>query len=1133
MFRDNEPTSQQDLVHMRYQPLGSGTWVVGLTLTADHPARKRQLPSRFHFVLDNSGSMGSNSMRAKECFASLIELANGPCSLTVFAQLASVIGDSFTKASCMQAAKLPPQGNTNITAGVEAALQIIKSCEDEEASEAEHTHHVLILLSDGAHNSGPRPEDRLVHLGLEFRALFPKLRLSVVVVGVTRSSNTSMGMLLKQSLETVPLPSLQPIYFASTPSEMGEALQQMKSALSELTGGLVNVSAIGSCRILRMLGEEPITSSDFPVESAERIFICVGDAPPTRLNVDGDAVEGYCITDFDSDLVSSALQDALDALRVKRVASGSEAVRPALAQLNLWISDLEEEMCKQAAKEQPSELNLRRATPAQRLSQYKALTRTMQGAKELRNQLADIEALNTNDSASQAAFLTGAKQKYGAKALRRANGEGLTDSSQKVAELVSDLQRLGPKVHEALRKDFCNKLSALSSEGKACFCERLKSQNKLDEASIQALCEGKVTPDTFSGNHELAKIVDSDLVTEALAAAAGSARSSYLSMQSVWEHLREWSSFATEASKTCKTEYEFMMFLGTLGYPIDVKRRAATQMDPFAMNITRIRASLVDTASLATALQSGQTVYPPEGGSDIQDVLVLVDPDAPLASRLVVESVLLNQVYTSVVLCRDLHMYTGNKMRLALHAHALLSAVLPPTRPSDEDLIAQLRRQYLGRAYQCAECGFGPVDHFACGDLFAHHGEDHGAAQINNACPRCQWFSADIADWPHWDGSVPPEAVSAQAHDKAPLVSGPTAAALDIALRICYSARVIWQQAPNSEVKSLCKRLADWETLTTADGIDHPVQLLLALAVTDDFSEDFFSPVAVRILLSEVCARTARNELRMANGTDELAVLAAARKRVCTFLSVTSDSAPTTLPLEHSEPQQSAVEEACSAEYTLDDRTFDFKAWVHKALDSWLPALAFVKQLQQLLTQRAGGWPQLMRDMEAGPGRYEDVIKALQSALQKEDQSLMNWLGASDSDSDRVLATVAAQAFLHQSSHLRRTTVVGGSLQEPLGDVCDSNTLRKVCVSLRMVIYEERVAAKMREWARLGSDITYQRARVADLAQYAHMCSEKSHVHGLDKATFWGLWKAASSTEKVLAFLGTANKDFAEKHVGR
>merc|ERR1712187_500462 len=134
------------------------------------------------------------------------------------------------------------------------------------------------------------------------------------------------------------------------------------------------------------------------------------------------------------------------------------------------------------------------------------------------------------------------------------------------------------------------------------------------------------------------------------------------------------------------------------------------------------------------------------------------------------------------------------------------------------------------------------------------------------------------------------------------------------------------------------------------------------------------------------------------------------------------------------------------------------------------------------------------------------------------------------SEAPRVLATIAAQAFLHQSSQLRRTMSVGGALQEPLGDVRDSDTLKALCVQLRMAIYDERVAEKMREWGRVGASLTCQRARAVDLDQYSHMCG--SHVHGLDKATFWGLWAAAKG-EKVKEFLSRANQCFNNKYASR
>jgi hypothetical protein len=682
----------------------------------------------------------------------------------------------------------------------------------------------------------------------------------------------------------------------------------------------------------------------------------------------------------------------------------------------------------------------------------------------------------------------------------------------------------------ALREDCCDKLRTLSEQSQAELCMTLKrtAPAHISRLLIADLCSGSMRAADLDTSPDLVELVDSGFAVQNLSKVCGNVRHSYVSLNTAWEQLKEWRDFAL--AKDCKNEYQLLMCLGTIGYPIDVQRRAATQMNPFAMDVTRVRSALVDTASLSTALHSEQEVVPPEGGSAVQDVLVLIDPDAPRSSRLAASSKLLREAYTSVALCRDLHMFTGNAMRLSLHAHSLLSAVQPPARQeSKEDLEAQLRRQYFGRAFQCGQCGFGPIDHFSCGDLEYHHGEDVGGAAINNACPECNWFSACIRDWPKWDGTVPSAALkNAESSDQASDSKRPTEAALDIALRICYSARAIWQTGPGSEARTLGDRLANWETITSADGVDSPVQLLLALAVTDEVPEDVFGQVPMLALLNEVCARRARDELRRTAGTEEPVIMAAAMRRVSSFLGVTKESAPKTLSLEESEPNRSAVQESCCADFTLDPAAFDFKTWVKDSIEPWVPALQFAKRLRVILGSRKGGWAGLQRDMESGPAAYADVIHGLQARAGHKD--LRAWLGIeTKSEAPRVLATIAAQAFMHQSSQLRRTVEAGGTLPAPLGDVRDSATLRAIAVNLRMDTYEQRVAAKMQEWGRLGASLTFQKARAADLEQYSQLCGSASHVHGLDKQTFWGLWRAAAG-EKAKAFLQTANQGFVAKH---
>jgi len=252
---------------------------------------------------------------------------------------------------------------------------------------------------------------------------------------------------------------------------------------------------------------------------------------------------------------------------------------------------------------------------------------------------------------------------------------------------------------------------------------------------------------------------------------------------------------------------------------------------------------------------------------------------------------------------------------------------------------------------------------------------------------------------------------------------------------------------------------------------------------------------------------------------------------VAAFLGITAASAPGTAEIGESEPSREAVRENCSGDTAVSTDAFDFENWVRESLAPWVPALHFVCLLRKTLRTREG-WDRLARDMEDCPSAFEDVITALQKPVNTSLDGIVALLGIEPRTVKRVFATIAAQAFLHQSSKSRRTTDVGGILAEPLGDIRDAGTLRELAKDLRMQIYTDRVAEKMRQWHRVGSEVTVARARAADIGQYATLCG--CHVHGLDGPTFWGLWHAAKADgyngEKVKAFLGTANSGFVSKY---
>eukprot|EP00928_Gymnodinium_smaydae_P074576 TRINITY_DN57607_c0_g1_i1.p1 TRINITY_DN57607_c0_g1~~TRINITY_DN57607_c0_g1_i1.p1 ORF type:complete len:694 (-),score=58.21 TRINITY_DN57607_c0_g1_i1:284-2365(-) len=669
-------------------------------------------------------------------------------------------------------------------------------------------------------------------------------------------------------------------------------------------------------------------------------------------------------------------------------------------------------------------------------------------------------------------------------------------------ELIANLKSVTSRMREALRRDFCAKLSTLSADARNELRTRLVADKKVPGRIVDAICSPAMTYSHLIDDEELAKYVDAGSAVEPLLEITGSLRRSFVTLLTASELFQDWLEFVDSTSIDSFDEWQLLSSVGMLALPIEVKRSTRAAGSPYDVVVTRVCATPVDTASLVTALRAKHVIVPPEGGVSVEDGLLLVDPDAPRSSKLALSSALFRQEYASLVVKRELGLCTEPRMHLALHAHALFEALQPPARGvRKEDLEAQMRRQYLGRAYQCASCNFGPIDHFACGDLAHHNGQRVGEARINNACPRCGWFSRYLSAWPKWDGAVPDEALMScvSSAEEPPQI---TAASAEAALRICYSARHLWDCGPSGEAQKLLGKLADWETLTADDGVEHIVQLLLALVTADDVPEGIFGPVPMAQLLNEVCARGANNELQRNGKTIAL-------RRVGAFLGVSFFTAPRPLKRLSGTPvetQRVAALESCRTDYKIDPEAFDFKSWVKGAITPWANAIMFARRLRCAISARHGGWRQLARDMEAGPSFYADVIRELQRPAGKGDTPAALY-GVRDKESaQRILATVAAQAFLHAASKSRRTKEAGGDLDEPLGDVRDESTLKGLVVEVRMAYFDE-----------LAGCSDHIRQKIESVG----------HIHSLTKREFWDLWEKCYG-ENVLRFLTRANQSFVE-----
>uniref|UniRef100_A0A7S0AAC3 VWFA domain-containing protein n=1 Tax=Pyrodinium bahamense TaxID=73915 RepID=A0A7S0AAC3_9DINO len=1013
----------------RCSPLGPGRWLLEVPMPALRDVGALALRTAFHFCLDNSFSMGRSSAEARDCFAQLAAHATEPRSLTAFANRAEVLGSSLMGPAAIRGLLLPPQGQTDISSGVQQSMELIVG---REAAEPGAVHHVLFLLSDGQHNVGPGPAQTFSKLARRVRSQAPQLRLSMVVIGISASSKTCDGMLGRAELEIVPLYGLEPIYFADSARDMCDVLRALEVGIRSLAGGRVVRLGLPAAAaregFVRVPGEEPAHSLEAFGSQDSNLSVAVrADTAPRALLLDGEEV-ALAESSLECATALAVIQSLIGALRERRIGSLSFNGQAAFDFLDPCIRTVADfqEAC------QVRSLEASTTGPAARLQRHKAMSAAQHDTRRLRNQLQEALAFHSNDSAEQARFLTGAGKKYGAQALRRAAaaGAGAGGFDALVEAVASTARRLRP----ALRRDLLRCAARLPPRKRASVAAALSSKG-WSAGDLREVLRHPEAADAEACSSGAASLLDDGALVEALRKVGGSlaAPVSYLSLLSQWEQLAEWVAHAEDPAQVraagVTTEYELLMYVGMLGFPIKVGRGAATQMDPFQMSISTVKAAPADTVSLCAALQAEQTVSAPEGGN-VADLLLLVDPDCPEASHEALKCRLFD-MYVSVVLCRDLHMYAGLPMRIALHAHALAAVV----------------------------------------------------------------------------GS-----------------EAPVEAELDIALHVCYSVRMVWQDFPDhrQNYDVLLGRLRDWEELTAADGVSEPAQLVLALVALcdEDGAEHALAPPAALMMVNETLSRRARHRFKSKAGGEEHMAKIMAAQCVRGFLGITDNSAPEAREMDEPEPPRPVVESACRRDVILDSSTFGFVPWVQEAAAPVLRALGFAASLREALVLRGGGWPRLEADMEAGRGAYADVLQRLHSH-----KAVVDLSRACDFDAgalERTCAAMAAQAMLCSCSSDRRN----------LPDVREADTLSQIAVRLRMDTYAGRVAAKLQDWRAVALDVTSARARAADIGQFSSMLG--SHAHGLTKGAFWSLWEAARSDgfggEKVRAFLERANNCFANKY---
>lgn len=88
----------------------------------------------------------------------------------------------------------------------------------------------------------------------------------------------------------------------------------------------------------------------------------------------------------------------------------------------------------------------------------------------------------------------------------------------------------------------------------------------------------------------------------------------------------------------------------------------------------------------------------------------------------------------------------------------------PPSAGSEKnkvelEALAQNLRLTMRNPRMCRQCNYGPVENIWCDDLQCHHGDvmQENQRTVNNACPKCGWFTESWNSWLPWDGNLPEE----------------------------------------------------------------------------------------------------------------------------------------------------------------------------------------------------------------------------------------------------------------------------------------------------------------------------------------------------------------------------------------
>jgi len=662
------------------------------------------------FVVDWSGSMGDLSYLCEKEASNLIPYCTDGASLVRFSESAKCEG---FYSGCINWNRVPKilQSNTDLTSGLKVGVDQIIDREKKNQSKGIKTHHLMIFLSDGDHNTHlgrkENTNDALLaipSIASNLKKHFPDIELTFLPIGVGKSSSTKYGMIAQRELQTIGISGLPPYFYAETPKMVTSTIQEIVATLQKSRSTLT-VSAPCEGFLMSAAGHPKSTISLCGEHDTFVPVLWLGDP----------SVFGLPVESYDIDGASEIIQNLISDARSKKV---SEADHKDLKGAQDLINDM-------ITRHESKIIELNSAAEAADAAEHTAVP--------FKTQMSSAERLK---------FIC---------SLKREKPVAITD----VYNLREQFNLLCKFV---VGRD-------TTSADQAKFLTM--NGNKTNNAATALKLAAKHAVKAPSFTDFMTKVKDAlevPFTPEQRVYITHAPRSAW-SLETLPEMIESWIPAAAMVISNRQPIDEVILFtLPGIGITLDDKlfSQSVTQVDPFAgLYVSSVSCTLVDSGSMMAAKQTKNEAMLklPGGGVVHTHFCPVPDPVFGKLSRLMMQSPFFDRNFEASYL-GAFNMYTPGIFQ-ALSAHVMAALMRGPVSQHQNEiknLEANLLRE-VGDvpAVVCPRCGLGPYFNRNCAMLDTHHGDAIAGSdeKVSNACGGCGFFAPHMSGWKKWDRKLP------------------------------------------------------------------------------------------------------------------------------------------------------------------------------------------------------------------------------------------------------------------------------------------------------------------------------------------------------------------------------------------